>query len=115
MRITRRIEFTMQRFEQLDAYTEGDPDFKVVLMKLIIDNLQELKQALAKAILENDPTPFSKACHKSKTTLVMLNIAELSNTAEELTKTIQAQDKSRVFISLCDDLIRNLADEIARA
>jgi HPt (histidine-containing phosphotransfer) domain-containing protein len=115
MRITRRIEFTMQRFEQLDAYTEDDPDFKVVLMKLIIDNLQELKQALAKAILDNDPTPFIKACHKSKTTLVMLNIDELSKTAEELTKTIQAQDKSIVFIDLCDDLIRNLADEIARA
>jgi HPt (histidine-containing phosphotransfer) domain-containing protein len=104
----------MQRFEQLDAYTDGDPDFKVVLMKLIIENLQELKQSLSEAMSQNDPTPFSKACHKAKTTLVMLNIAELSNTSEELIKTIQAHDKSRVFIDLCDNLIRNLADEIAR-
>lgn len=114
MRITRRIEFTMQRFEQLDAYTEGDPDFKVVLMKLIIENLQELKLSLATAIQQNDSTLFSKACHKAKTTLLMLNIDKLSNTSEELIKTIQAQDKSREFIDLCDDLIRNLADEIAR-
>jgi len=103
----------MQRFEQLDAYTDGDPD-KVVWMKLIIGNLQELKQTLSQAILQNDPTPFSKACHKSKIPLVMLNIDELSNTSEELIKTIPAQEKSRLFINLCDKLIQNLADEISR-
>ncbi|MBA4058075.1 MAG: hypothetical protein C0490_25380 [Marivirga sp.] len=93
-------------------YTEGDPDFKLVLMELIIENLQELQQCLSEAIEQNDPTVFSRACHKAKTTLVMLNIDELSNTAEELIKTIQAQDKADVFMKLCDDLIRDLRDEI---
>lgn len=104
----------MQHFEQLDIYTAGDPDFKLKLMKLIIENLQELQLSLSEAIQHNDPAIFSKACHKAKTTVAMLDINELSSVAAEPEKTMQAQDKANVFFKLCDNLIRNLGDEIAK-
>lgn len=100
-----------QRFSQLDLYTDGDPDFKGVLIELMIDNLLELQQSLYEANEQHDHEVFRKACHKVKTTLSMLDSKELSNIVEELINRIEGQDRIAIFHKLSGDIIKSLREE----
>jgi hypothetical protein len=53
------------RFPQLDTYTDGDDAFKLVLINLMIENLNELKFAL-QASMPNRISGLCQAVHKAR-------------------------------------------------
>jgi len=97
---------THKRFGQLDLYADGDPDFRQVLINLMINNLAELRRSITMEL-----AVFRKACHKMKTTLAMLGSRELSDIVEELNHRIEGQDRIDTFDKLCGDSIKSLWEE----
>jgi hypothetical protein len=91
-----------------DLYADNDPDFKQELIELMVDNLEELLEAYKTSVEQKDPPFFSKACHKVKTTLVMLEDKELDALVEDL-KTMEA-DETRAFLlkKICEEIIASL-------
>ena len=83
-------------FIDFSLYTDDDPDFKEELIGLMIENLQELKQAYAQSVDQRDPKIFQKACHKVKPTLSMLADRDLDAVVEDLKN--QGADQSQVVI-----------------
>jgi len=71
-------------FIDFDLYAEDDPDFKLELIALMIDNLNELHAAYGVSINQKEPMIFRKAYHKVKTTIAMLEDPELNAVVEEL-------------------------------
>ncbi|MEO5979887.1 MAG: hypothetical protein ABIS36_13385 [Chryseolinea sp.] len=67
-----------------DQFSENDPAFKRQMIDLMIENLEELESAYYQSSNSNDPSFLSKAYHKVKTTLVMLNDEELDAVIEDL-------------------------------
>lgn len=73
-------------FIDFELYADNDPEFKQELITGMIDNLNELLEALRASIKQNDRTIFSKSYHKMKTTLVMLEDPEFDAVIEDLRK-----------------------------
>lgn len=73
-----------------EAYAENDPEFKKELITSMIDNLQELQQCYESAVASRNTQLFSKSCHKVKTTLIMLQDAQLDAAIELLQKDVLA-------------------------
>ena len=69
-----------------ELYTDNDAEFKSELIDHIIDNLHELLQSYRLSVDQKDSGSFHKACHKVKTTLVMLEDDELNALVEDLKK-----------------------------
>ena len=65
-------------------YSDDDPDFKRELIKLMIENLEELEQAYYQSSEQKNITILQKAYHKVKTTLSMLDDHELNAIVEDL-------------------------------
>src|SRR5690606_14497477 len=59
-------------------YTDGEQDFKTRLVTLMIENLQELKQACVTSHKMTNPEAFRKAVHKINPTLIILEDEELN-------------------------------------
>jgi hypothetical protein len=112
MRPSARAEEPVRHaFKHLDAYTDGDPDFKQVLIPLIIENLLELQQALHWANERCDLSFFHKACHKASTTLDMLECKEFMDIVEELKANIGKSDSVTLFDKYVKGFIQSLGDE----
>jgi len=98
-----------------NIYTDGDQNFKNELVSLMIDNINELRQALLSGVREF----FYATCHKVKATLTMLDDKELSAVVEEL-KSLDisngsangVNEKYLIFNGLCNEVIENLSAEI---
>ncbi|HTE31314.1 MAG TPA: hypothetical protein VK666_13125 [Chryseolinea sp.] len=71
-------------FIDFNLYADDDPEFKQELIELIIENLEELQQSYQTSIEQTELSFFLKACHKVKTTLVMLDDQELNALVEDL-------------------------------
>jgi HPt (histidine-containing phosphotransfer) domain-containing protein len=104
----------------LDLYTEGDPDFKKELVKLIIKNVREFQQSLSDAVSKNAPDIFLKAAHKIKVSIAMLNDKEFTETAREMERIMIVDnnvsnftEKQSNFNSLCEGIILGLESELA--
>ncbi len=67
-----------------DQYTDGDIEFKNELVSLMIIDLRDLQKSLVLATQSNNPEIYLKACHKARTTVVILNDPELILVLEEL-------------------------------
>lgn len=75
-----------------ELYSDGTPGFKKELSQMMISNIQELQQALHDAVSQQQPDIFSKACHKTKVALYMLEDPEFTSTTEELKNLIKSHD-----------------------
>lgn len=100
----------------LDRCTDGDVEFRKELAQLLANNIIELMGNLEKAIQQRDVNIFVRAVHKTKTTLSILNDAQLF----EQINTIQAKLKEGLtpdldshvdtFKKRCDRTIHILND-----
>lgn len=91
-----------------DLYTDGDQEFKLELIELMISNLKELQWSLGST---NDV--FKKVCHKVKATLSILNCSILNTMVEDVNNASQddRNAKCNLFSALCDDIIKHLNEE----
>jgi PAS domain S-box-containing protein len=112
---------TSRRFQvSLEHYSEGDVEFKRDLAMLLIKNIKELHQSLLTALQTQDTGIFKRACHTGKTTLSMLEDAELDAVIERLKISIIKKSsgntglKSQVaqFEELVRKITRDLQEEI---
>jgi len=87
-----------------DQYTDGDAEFKQELVSLMIDDIGELQKSLGQATASNDPGIFLRGCHKSKTTVEMVNDKELTLLLAEMEEQI-IQDKYRRSAVLQDKIL----------
>lgn len=104
-------------FIDFDLHTDGDEVFKKELIALMIENLRELIWAQDRAHQQNDLSFFSKACHKMKPTLVMLEDKEFLDVVSELSDPVlnlddQKPERVRKFIMLCEGIIKSLNKEL---
>lgn len=99
------------RFPQLDTYTDGDDAFKLVLINLMIENLDELKFALRASHAQQDIGIFAKAVHKAKTTLSILDDTDLCQSADEMKKHVNKPESWMPFFRLCDRMKERLTEE----
>jgi hypothetical protein len=101
-------------FEQ---YGDNDPDFKVDLMRLMMDNIQELVDAASEAIALNNPQLFRVAAHKTNSTIQILDDKIFSSEIEILKEALLAPDqtvaiqKANEFKQFADGLLRSLERE----
>jgi CheY-like chemotaxis protein len=72
-----------------DHHTDGDPVFKAELIQLLIENINELRQALDTAIKNKDSQTYLKACHKVYTAITMLNDPELTHVVDKIRNTMR--------------------------
>ncbi|RAW03480.1 hypothetical protein [Pseudochryseolinea flava] len=97
-------------FEQ---YGDNDPEFKADLMKLMMENIQELKEAASEAITLSNPQVFRVAAHKTKSTIQILD-DELFSLEIELLKETLLSPNQAVAVQKVNDF-KQLADEILRS
>lgn len=98
-----------------DHHTDGDEEFKQELIVLMIDNVKELQQSLSTSISLNNIDSFRETCHKVKPTISILSDQDLIDVIESIkheTNEAIRIDSVRVFNKLCDDLIKNLEEEM---
>jgi CheY-like chemotaxis protein len=62
----------------LNRCTDGDIEFRRELAQLLSNNIIELLTNIEKAVVNKDPNVFTRAVHKTKTTLSILNDVELT-------------------------------------
>ena len=98
-------------FIDFDLYADNDPDFKLELIQLMIENLEELQQAFILSVRQNDLQIFIKACHKVKTTLCMLADGELDAIVEDLKVPGINPEKVSLFNKLNVEIINSLSAE----
>ena len=101
-----------------DQYTDGDADFKLELISLMVVDIGELQKSLVQATRLNDPELFKKGCHKSKTTVAMVDDKELILLLEDLeiqmaegkTKGCSVFGEKMVrFNKIAEDLLKSLS------
>lgn len=101
-------------FEQ---YGDDDPEFKADLMKLMMENIQELMDAASKAIALNNAQLFKVAVHKTKSTIQLLDDEIFSLEIDLLKETLLTPDqavaiqKVNEFKQLADEMLRSLERE----
>jgi hypothetical protein len=67
-----------------NQFSENDPAFKVLMIDLMIENLEELENAYYQSLNSGDASLLFRAYHKVKTTLVILADGELDVVVEDL-------------------------------
>src|SRR5688572_5474388 len=92
-------------------YADNDLEFKLELIDHMIDNLSELSQAYITCVDRNDHAEFHKACHKVKTTLVMLEDEELSSLVDELNKETLTTERVKRLKGISEEIIASLVNE----
>lgn len=97
-------------FVDFELYADNDPDFKRELVTLMIDNLTELHGAYKVSATQSDPVLFSKAVHKMKTTLVMLEDPELNTVIEDLKRPDAEPGNISRFGNIIAELIESLSE-----
>ena len=102
-----------------DQHTDGDVEFKKELVALMIEDIGELQKSLVTATQSNNPDVFLKGCHKSKTTVDMVNDKELNLLLEDLEARIVQEKYSRsavleeqilLFNKLSTDVLESLSE-----
>jgi hypothetical protein len=91
-------------FIDFNAYTDGDDEFKQELIESMVENLQELATSLQQANVE----VYQKVCHKVKSTLVMLEDAELQLLVDGVKSTYSDTNRKSALESICGAIINSL-------
>jgi PAS domain S-box-containing protein len=103
----------------LHTYAEGDPDFKKELASSLIKNMLELKTALHEATANPaDRSVFSKACHRAKTSLSIINNKAFVELVERINRHVSMghpphKDDLLEFANATGKIIEELKKEIA--
>jgi PAS domain S-box-containing protein len=111
-------ELPKQLSNNLDLYSEGDPDFKRELAGHLIKNIEELIQALHQSRQTEDATLFSKTHHKVKPTITMLGDDTFIRLVDELKSDFMQRppvveiSKVKTFEDLAERIINGLKEEI---
>ena len=96
----------------IDQYTDGDEAFKRELLLLMEDNLKEVQDAALAAMQTNTLEIFTKACHKIKPTLSMLDDSSLTESVDAVKAEFFNEEKKEKticnFIFICNDFITRL-------
>jgi hypothetical protein len=110
-RNTNKDVYRRKLFVDFMLYTDNDLEFKLELIDHMIDNLAELSQAYITCVNQNDHGEFHKACHKVKTTLVMLEDDELRGLVDELKKETLTTERVIKLKAISEDIIASLVYE----
>lgn len=94
-----------------ELYADNDPDFKRELVKLMAENLEELRDAQSLSVSGHDPLLFSKSYHKMKTTLVMLEDEEFDTVIQHLKSGSFDSHTVSEFHRIVAEIISSLATE----
>jgi len=102
---------------ELNRYTEGSPEIKDELIGLLIGNLVELKDALKKSMDKKSDEVFSRALHKAKTTMGILNNSRFNKVVAKMNEELRLHHQPgprdvMTFHELADELIRGLEKEM---
>ncbi|HZB12703.1 MAG TPA: hypothetical protein VE467_06735 [Chryseolinea sp.] len=62
----------------LDKCTDGDAEFRRELAQLLANNITEMIASIEKSVQVKDPTIMIRSVHKTKTTLTILNDAQIN-------------------------------------
>jgi len=102
----------MNRYEEnIKKLSHGDTEFEKGLIRLYIENIEELTLLLPKAIQNNDQEAIRKVSHKAKTTLTTLKADEISQLLEKGKRITSEKETSAfncTFKNACDNLISDL-------
>lgn len=100
-----------------EVYGDNDPEFKIGLMKLMMENIQELITAAAESIVLGNPQVFKVVAHKTRSTIKLLNDDIFTGEIELLVNSLLApnQDvavqKANDFQLLADKMLKGLERE----
>jgi hypothetical protein len=100
-----------------EVYGVDDPEVKMRLLTLMMENIQELVDAASHAIARSNPQIFKTAVHKSKSTIKLLEdeafATEIESLKESLPDANQAvvHQKLNDFKQLADRMLKSLARE----
>jgi hypothetical protein len=96
-----------------EAYGDDDPEFKVDLMKLMMDDIQQLVDAAVKALTSRNPQVFKVAAHKAKSTVKLLDDELFTLEIESLNEMLLASNQT-VAVQKVNDF-QHLAEEMLRS
>lgn len=118
---TSAIPMTPQGTKKLnihfDTYTDGDQNYKLELINLILANIRELQQAVHNAYHLKQFHSYQNTAHKVKSSILLLNDPELTRLFEEVKaifKSIDSDpgiDKVNYFIKSLAEILRSLEKE----
>lgn len=98
-----------------DTYTDGDIEFKREIVLLMINNIEELQQALTVVNEQSNTSYFDKACHKVASTLTMLDDPEFMSVISKVKDSKVSQEEKKNSIQslqvMCEGLIISLEKE----
>lgn len=102
---------------KFDEYSSGNLEMKRQLATLFISNLIELKTSLKSSVSKDATERYSRALHKTRTTLAILNDAEFTKAASEIKEKLDQHRELKKsdlidFNRMADELIRSLEEEI---
>ena len=105
---------------RFDAYGAGDDnEFKYELIVLMTGSIRELKAAARNAVDNGGADGLKRAIHKSKSTLTLINDAELLAVVDCLSAIVSSPTEMDInrrealgrFNSVCDSVVESLEHE----
>lgn len=103
--------YTRQLFVDFALHADDDLAFKDDLIRHMILNLQELRQALELSLKHSDISYFQKACHKVNTTIRLLADEEFKNVVDGIKGGNDNPDMVSQFNNIYSQLVQSLEAE----
>ncbi|HWA35681.1 MAG TPA: hypothetical protein VG737_16175 [Cyclobacteriaceae bacterium] len=99
-----------QLFVDFELHADDDLGFKKELIGLMINNLQELKEALEISLRLADMSYYKKACHKVSSTIALLADNEFNEIVQEI-KVNSSDPNVERFTTIHAELVKSLEQE----
>lgn len=107
------------------CHDNDDYDFRSELVSLMISSVKELRSAAVVALEEHNADSFRRAVHKSKSTLILLDDAELFDAIERYKAGLSGitTDEGRLITlsnilhtieDICESVVESLHEECAQ-
>jgi CheY-like chemotaxis protein len=98
-----------------DAHAAGDPTFKMELLRLLGENIEELRRSLDLPLSSIDPAGFQKTSHKVTSAFAILNDAELSSVFAQLKSIISKGDLTSPDLEPAIASLKRIGRELIRS
>jgi CheY-like chemotaxis protein len=103
-----------------DAHTGGDPAFKLELLHLLIENIEELRRSFDLPLTSEDAHGFIKISHKVNSAFIILNDQELLGNFQQLRDMVGKKDPAASttkkaiseIVRVGRELVRSMQNEI---
>lgn len=99
-------------FVDFSLYGANEPHVKREMVRLIIENLDELEGAFHRTIESKDESFFLRICHKIKSTLVILADLELNRVIEDLKDPKAGHDAISYYQKIKAEITHSLLAEL---